>query len=338
MHHYKNRYVGKRLMKKPEKLIIKRAALPTTLAAACLLTSVLALRVNAQPKPDAIKAEARSAGTAPPLVLSYTQNLTRDTVEVDMPPPVVFDVVEEEPDIPEPVAQPTTWWVTEDDASDVRGNACTIFNFVSSQWDDAYAWLQEHYTEGWPFGRVKSDRAPVELGPTIAMGIVANAMRESSCVANTQQGKGPVSSSLSAGDAISSLLSIGSSGGCAYGIIQWDGGRRENFLRFCRASGFDPRSLETQLYYMAYEYYASNEYSSYSALVKQYAAATPTLQNVEGAAELFRKKVERGGAAYSASPILESWGNKWHSSWGTKPSGGLFSYLANYMSTGVVAR
>ena len=35
MHYYKNRYVGKRLMRKPEKLIIKRAALPTTLAA-CL--------------------------------------------------------------------------------------------------------------------------------------------------------------------------------------------------------------------------------------------------------------------------------------------------------------
>ena len=338
MHLYNKRYVGKRVLKKPGWQFYQRASIPLALLIASSMSLTMAVHVSAEQE-TVYETLPKSAGIAPPTVLSSNQSLMRETVERQFVAQVETVEEVEEPVVQQPVVQqPSTWWVTEDETSDVRGNACTIFNFISTQWDDAYTWLQENYAEGWPFGRVKSTRPPIELGPTIAIAIVANAMRESSCIPNTKQGVGPISSSLSSSEAVSNLMALGTSSGCAFGIIQWDGDRRENFLRFCNASGLDPRQLEPQLYYMAYEYYASSEYSNYSSLVATYASSELTLRNAESAAEVFRKKVERGGSAYSSTPILETWGNKRHADWGAKPSGGVFSYFTNYMSTLVVAR
>lgn len=233
------------------------------------------------------------------------------------------------PEVEESVEVPveSSWYVTKDEYTDNLGNAMTITNFCAGEWADARTWLEENYTPGWPHGTVKDARPPIDLGETIAVAIAANAMRESICIPATSQGIGKVADERSAAEVTEWLLSQRCSCGRAWGIIQWDGGRRYNFALFCKASGFDPRSLETQLYYMAYEYYASEEYNSYRRLISKYATADASLENVKGAAETFRVKVERGGVAHAADPILENWGDKWSSAWGEKPPFGLYTYL-----------
>lgn len=339
---FKKRYVGKRVLKNSHKDIPKAAAFPITAAVVCVLSAFTLSHVSATEN-DA--KDQLGVNVTPPVVMSAQSRSNRSIVTSQLSMTVqeaMNQMVAPTPTTPTPTPiqtpTPTQWFVTADPSSDVRGNACTIYNFVAYQWDEARTWLQENYTEGWPFGRVKDERPAVELGPTIGMAIVANAMRESSCIPNNQQGRGPLSASVSNQEAINTLMSLGTKSGRAWGIIQWDGGRRENFLRFCNASGFDPRSLEIQLYYLAYEYYASTEFSNYSSLVSRYSSTAPTLSDVKEAAEVFRKKVERGGTQYSANGILENWGNKWNSAWGPKPSGGLFTYLSDYASTGVVQR
>lgn len=222
---------------------------------------------------------------------------------------------------------PIDWYVTSGELSDPLGNLRTVMNFCTYAWADAYSWLQENYVEGWPHSRVKEDRLPINLGQTIGIAVATNAMRESGGIPGTLQGRGCVAESYSAVGTTDMLLSMGSSGGQAWGIIQWDGGRRYNLAQFCAASDLDPRSLKTQLLYLAYEYYASAEYGSYSELISTYSGAEVTLTNTAAAAEVFRAKVERGGVPHSGGPILENWGNKWDSAWGEKPAGGLFTYL-----------
>lgn len=234
---------------------------------------------------------------------------------------------------------PGGWWVTEDELNDVRGNACTILNFCIYEWGNAKTWLQQNYVEGWPHGPVKESREPVTFSPVIAAGIVANAMRESSCTpATIQNGSDFDYRTATSAEVIAELRTYVGVSGKAWGIIQWDGGRRDNFVTFCDVSGYDPRSLQTQLYYLAYEYYASSEYSNYATVFETYQSADYVLSTTQNAAELYRKKVERGGKERSADAILDNWGNKWSPSWGDKPGGGLFQYLKDYMETGVVAR
>lgn len=235
--------------------------------------------------------------------------------------------------------EPGDWWATEDPLNDVRGNACTILNFCMYEWANAKEWLQQNYTVGWPHGEVKEKREAVNFSAVIAAGIVANAMRESSCTpATIQNGSSFDYRSATVEEVIAELRTYQGVSGKAWGIIQWDGGRRDNFVTFCEVSKFDPRSLEIQLYYLAYEYYASSEYANYTELFETYQPVAYELVTVQNAAELFRKKVERGGTPGSADDILANWGNKWNATWGAKPGGGLFQYLKDYMETGEVAR
>lgn len=241
--------------------------------------------------------------------------------------PLLLSVTPEEVIAQEVPSSGKSWLVTTDEYQDTLGNAASIARFCADHWSDAYWWLRANYSGYWPHGPIKEDRAPIDLGWTIGMAIAANAMRESSCIPNTLQGGRSISPLLTATEVTNTLLSYGSSSGRAWGIIQWDGGRRYNFVRFCQASGVDPRSLEVQLHYMAYEYYASNEYKSYQRLVNWYLTADSSLASTKDAAEVFRADVERGGIPNSSNSILMSWGNKWNDAWGAKPAGGLYTYL-----------
>ena len=222
------------------------------------------------------------------------------------------------------------WYVTLDEKTDGIGNACTLFNFVAYHWDDARQWLIDNYNENWPLGPVREDRPAIEVGPTVAMGMVANSIIECGWIPATYEKNGSIQTP-------DDLLALGDKYNHAWGMIQWDGGRRTNFARFCKASGFDVTSLEVMCYYLAYEYYASAEYNSYNkGLNSLFGDASPTLEKVGDAAYLFRKDVERGGGRQLARTICSNWTNRWNPSWGTKPSGGVFHLMNQYYTTGVV--
>lgn len=232
--------------------------------------------------------------------------------------PTEADIVVE-PVVVEPVEE---WYVTEDEQVDRRGNAFTILNFLRMRMDDEVQWIKDNYVDGWPFGPLTNDEA-FEISDTVAVAIVANCWDESSCGPDTLQGG---SLSGSAQQALSQLEGLGSTGGHAYGIIQWDGGRRSNFVQFCKASGFDPRSLEVQLHYLAYEAYVSSERSNYDSVLRNHNSLPYTVANVQRTAEVYRARVERGGTPYRSNAVIANWSNKWSSTWGPKPDGGWFAY------------
>lgn len=301
MRFFPQRYKGRRVLQRHRRACLERA-LVAILCCICLLGA-------------SAPADCQNVIMSRPMQRSFTVDKARTFPTVV--PMELAPALHARPD----------WYTTSDELSDSLGNLQTIMNFCAYAWGDSYTWLQENYVAGWPHGRVKEDRLPLNLGQTIGIAVATNAMRESGGIPGTLQGRGCVAESYSAEGATDALLSMGSSGGQAWGIIQWDGGRRYNFAQFCAASDLDPRSLETQLYYLAYEYYASAEYGSYSGLISTYSDAEVTLINTVAATEVFRAKVERGGVPHSGGPILENWGNKWDSAWGEKPAGGLFTYL-----------
>lgn len=288
------RYRGKRYMRR--KVLIPRILILGAILIICLTIAALAAG-----RGDAGVAEAPASS-----VCVEPERPTIYAEEIEL-------VVEEpaEPDGPTPTQ---------------LENAQRIVDFVTTKWADAYVWLQENYNENWPHGPVKENRDPVDLSETIGIAIAANAMRESSCHPNISQSAGKIADD--AESVTQWLLGLGSKSGRAWGIIQWDGGRRYNFAQFCDASGFDPCSLDIQLYYLAYEYYATYEYGSYRVLISEYNESAPSLETVTEAAEVFREDVERGGTAHANEVILKTWGNKWDYSWGEKPEGGLYDYLS----------
>lgn len=219
------------------------------------------------------------------------------------------------------------WWVTENDQTDALGNAVTAMNFLIYRFEDEVEWIRDNYTDGWPFGTVNDSVSPMYISPVIAEAIVANTWRECMCTPGTIQGGGWDVASMSASELLKKLEGLGTTNGKAWGIIQWDGGRRLNFVKFCKASGFDPRSLEVQLHYLAYEAYCSLEHPYYMTLLSRYNSATLCLDNVISCAETYRILVERGGTRGITERILRNWDNRWNYSWGDKPSTGLYVHL-----------
>lgn len=206
-------------------------------------------------------------------------------------------------------------------------NARIICDFCADGWADARQWLVDNYNEAWPYGQVREGREAVNLGTVLGIAITANAMRESHCLPNSQQGYGALPIDWSAQQSLNHLQSLSQKSAKAWGIIQWDGSRRAEFIQFCSASKLDSRDLSAQLYFLAYEYYAGNEYSNYRALIDTYQTAQPSLSTAQRAAELYRVKVERGGNKNSSDEILSNWGNKWDDTWGARPEGGLYAFL-----------
>lgn len=217
------------------------------------------------------------------------------------------------------------WWVTSDEYSDSLGNAMTITNFLLYKFDAEVGWLQDNYVDGWPFGPVINTN-PLEVSEVVAVAIAANSWRECSCRPDTVQNGGWDIHGMTQQQLIDKLKDLGTTSGKAWGIIQWDGGRRLNFVSFCEASGYDPRSLEVQLHYLAYEAYCSTERSAYNTVLSRYNEVEMSLDTVTRCAESYRVLVERGGTEGITGRILLNWGNRWNYAWGEKPDGGWYDY------------
>lgn len=215
--------------------------------------------------------------------------------------------------VPEVVAAPIPWNISQGN-NDGLGNAVSIYRFLTTQWENELEWLTENYQPSWPYG-VPCEANPVRnLNPNMAIAIAANSMRECSCNPSLVQGGGSPQYS--------------NAKGCAYGLFQFDGGIRWNYLRFADALGKPHDDLETQLHFVAYSYYSTGagfyqRWQKFSNLQDLELSFT----NCVRAAEAFRIHWECGGTAGVTEEILRNWGNKWNSSWGDKPDGGLYNYL-----------
>lgn len=163
--------------------------------------------------------------------------------------------------------------------------------------------------------KLAEDIEPINLPESLAIGICANMMAESSAMPDHVQGGVP----------FSRLPALGTENNTGFGIIQWDGGRRLSLLSWCQANSLDARNLTTQLHYLAYEYYSGLERSRWDEVLQT--SGEDSLFGAEMYAEVFRSQIERGGSAWRCDEILTDWGNKWSAAWGTKPEGGLYGYL-----------
>lgn len=252
-------------------------------------------------------------------------------------PATPIPVIQEPEPLEEAPLEETEWCVSEG-WSDGPGNVLSVFNFCTTQFAEAYELLSDEYESSWPLGPLVYE--PVNLSPTQAIGICANVVRE--CSAQPYSYGYDNLRKYTA----SQLYDYSYEG--PVGMIQWNGGRRNNFIKWCSVTERDPRNIETNCLYLAYEYYASSENESYHRDIN-YAGNSvnfftyaeeeyPTRESVEAAAEAFRVRVERTSSVAEGlnTAILEDWANRWDDSWGAKPNVGLYGYLLDYMDTHTV--
>ena len=231
------------------------------------------------------------------------------------------EVIEQEPETepePEPVEVEFVPVVDTTYEDSKLGNIHRVYDFLTKEFADTRSYFTDELGISIP-----SDRPAINWSPLVAISICANAVAESEC---SQKSQNNWLTSQDSNTVINSLIST-TGGGRAYGIIQWDGGRRTNFGKFCRTYGLDPLDVRTGCLFLAYEYYTTSEYANYYTMRKMNDSSL-TLENAIKCAEKFRAEVERGGTYDRNTPILKNWGNKWDYAWGDKPSGGLFEYLA----------
>lgn len=238
------------------------------------------------------------------------------------------------------------WFVSTSELTDEVGNAKSMYNFLTTQWADARQWCVDNYTDDWPLGKVRDSMPAVNLTPLEAAAIVANSLGECGWQpAITQNGSSVDVYTCTKEEFYDYLEGLGTVGGKAFGIIQHDGGRRLNMLKFFKATGTDPRDLEAQLRYLAYEYYAdSYEGQQFNRFRTECENKELTADNFKQGAEAFRKHVERGGTSGRADPLTTTWccknreGNqvlKKASDWDVANYSSYFDWIVAY-STGVI--
>lgn len=242
-------------------------------------------------------------------------------------PPVavvlVDEVIEEEPIV----------WDISYGPQDPAGNAMTVYNFLLYEFPNAYEWLQENLTSEYWKGYLY-EYEDLVFSKTLAIAVVGNAYRESSCTSDALQSFGSTSV-WTLEQTYNNIANFGTDYLNAYGMWQWAGGRRLNLVTFCRDNGFDPRDPIIQCYYFAFEYYSTMGHSNFNGL-RQFSETECTLENVIECAEYFRKHWERGGTYGVTGEILTNWANKWNSNWGAKPSTGLYAAILEAEETGVL--
>ena len=216
-----------------------------------------------------------------------------------------------------------SWYVTTNEYTDRAGNLRTIFNFCAYDWAGVRQWLVEHESPDWPYGGVKDAYLAKNWGKPVAMAIAACTLRECAGVADQlqyMQRAGTLHGSF--GVEVSNAYVFT----ClekreydqGYGLIGWTFDALDDFIAFCKASSLNPRSLETQLYFMAYQYYASQMWHQRYTYLFSYETAEPTLENIQTIARIHTSCVGMGSVPSVVYPsptndvqrILANWGNK----------------------------
>ena len=203
------------------------------------------------------------------------------------------------------------------------GNLRTIYNFCAFNWAGARQWLVENDNPDWPYGSVKNAYLAKNWGKPVAMAMAACTLRECAGVPDQLQYMqragtlhGSFGKEVSNGYVFTCLENREHDQG--YGLIGWTFDALDDFIAFCRASGLNPRSLETQLYFMAYQYYASDSWHQRYTYLFSYESAEPTLENVQTIARIHTSCVGMGSVPSVVYPaptrdveqILANWGNK----------------------------
>lgn len=242
------------------------------------------------------------------------------------------------------------WYVTTDEYSDRVGNLCSIYNFCRLEWANARQWCIDNYNAKWPYGPVKQKYEATNFGVAVSMATAACCIRESSTVPDNMQNmgvpgtfKGSIGSSRSLEAAFEILEHPANLQG--YGIIQFTASNLTHFVTFCKASNLDPRLLETQLKFMAYQYYSNAYMHRQYSYLEDYNSLTPTLTTVSELAQLHTSVIGMGNkpSAYYAKPtisvknILRDWGTARYQDF-TRAASGAYELLYSYATTGVIPR
>lgn len=193
-------------------------------------------------------------------------------------------------------------------------NALYIVDFLMNDFSSELDWLKANYKPSWPYGEPCEANPRRNFSAAMAIGIAANAVRESSANPSAIQGGGAPSYS--------------NASGCALGLFQVDGGIRHNYLKFADSLGMPYDDIDTQLHFLAYSYYSTGAgfYVRWQGKLARNMDTVLSRSNAHAAAEAFRADWEVGGYQGVAEEILDTWHNKWDASWGQKPDGGLYSY------------
>ena len=236
------------------------------------------------------------------------------------------------------------WYVTTDEATDNLGNLASLFNFLRMEFANAKEWLLANTTENDPLGSASkfANVEPLDMHPTVAAALVINCIRESVGSPMLSEGKSVEQyAAMTKEEVVEELLSRGSRGNSAWGIMQWDSGRRLNFATYCKNHDFDPRDMTVQFYYIAYEYYADNyERQQWGKVFKACTGKEEfTRENVKEWASAIAKYSIRchSSVVVQNDYIADTWHNRWRDSFGEKNDGGAFGFIEEYArTTGVI--
>lgn len=236
------------------------------------------------------------------------------------------------------------WYVTTDEYTDHAGNLRTIFNFCAYDWAGVRQWLVENEKPDWPYGGVKDAYLAKNWGKPVAMAIAACTLRECAGLPDQLQYMqragtlhGAFGTEVSNHYVFTCLENRAYDQG--YGLIGWTFDALDDFIAFCKASGLNPRSLETQLYFMAYQYYASDSWHQRYSYLFAYENLEPTLENVQKIAQIHTSCVGMGSLPTTVYPsptndvyrILANWGNKTYPDFVSAASGAYaFLYQTAY--------
>lgn len=250
-------------------------------------------------------------------------------------------------DVSSDFVKPGEWYVTNNEYTDRIGNLLTIYNFCAYEWGNARQWLIDNYNEGWPYGPVRDDYPAMNWGQAVSMATAACCVRECSTTPDILQimnfktaYSGVLGTSYTNEEVYEILKHPAPAQG--YGLIGFTFGNLQHLVQFAEASGMDVRKMETQLYFLAYQYYARPALHRQYEYLKEYNDTEVTLENVQHIAQIHTSVIGMCNkpTAYYSKPtiavknILSNWGYAKYADFRASASGA-YECLVNYATTGV---
>lgn len=285
-------------------------------------------------------------GTEYPIVTSVSASrASSQALAVYLYTPKATDTASETEPALETVGE---WYVTTDEYSDRVGNLCSLYNFFHQEWGNVRQWCVDNYVDGWPYGPVKDEYPATTFGVAVSMASAACCIRESSTVADNMQNmgtssafKGAIGTERSMDEAFHILKHPARAQG--YGLIQFTFSNLQDLVKFCEASNLDPRLMENQLKFMAYQYYSLSYMHSQYEYLEAHNDDDPTLNNVISLAYMHTSVIGMGNVPsrlYSAPnnavrDILLNWGKSKYPDF-VAASGSAYDLLHTYATTGTI--
>ena len=289
-----------------------------------------------------------------PPVEDAPQNSAEEPKEaVKEPIPEASGVLQKKPvttEVADNFVRPGDWYVTNNEYTDRVGNLLTIYNFCAYEWGNARQWLVENYKEGWPYGPVKDTYPAKNWGQAVAMATAACCVRECSTTPDILQimnfktaYSGVLGTSYTNEEIYEILKHPAAAQG--YGLIGFTFGNLQDLVKFAEASGLDARKMETQLYFLAYQYYAKPALHRQYEYLEAYNDSEVTLDNVKHIAQIHTSVIGMCNkpTVYYSKPtvavkkILDNWGYARYADF-LKAAPGAYECLVDYATTGIVPR